>query len=256
MKFRIALLCFFVECIAVVMLVQFIGISWWWLLVPILGLKLLVIWGSANIRSNFYTNVFSSSPASEKIIAISFDDGPHAIHTPNVLSALDEYKAPATFFVIGKNVRGNEKLIRKIDEQGHLLGNHTWSHSFFIDFKSKKAFMDELNATSDAVYKILHKRMNYFRPPYGVTTPHLAAASKALNYSIIGWNIRSLDTTSDSEEKIAKRVIPRLKPGAIVLFHDTSAKTVGVLKQTLNFAKENGFKIVSMEQLLKIKAYQ
>ncbi|MFL5763269.1 MAG: polysaccharide deacetylase family protein [Bacteroidia bacterium] len=256
MKFRLALLCFFMECITVVMLVRFIGISWWWLLVPVIGLKILVIWGSATIRSNFYTTVFSSSVTSEKIIAISFDDGPHPEYTGKILSVLEKHKAPATFFVIGKNIQGNEHLIRKINDQGHLLGNHSWSHSFFIDFKGKKAFMEELNATSDAVYTIIHKRMRFFRPPYGVTTPHLSAASNALKYAIIGWSIRSLDTTSDSLEKIAKRVTSQLKPGALILFHDTSEKTIGVLEQTLNFAKENGFKIVSVEQLLKMNAYQ
>lgn len=157
--------------------------------------------------------------------------------------------------MIGKNISGKENLIKKIDEAGHTLGNHTFSHSFFIDFKSKTGFMFELDTTSDLVYNIIKKRMKLFRPPYGVTTPNLARASKALNYEIIGWNIRSLDTTKDNEERIAKRVISQIKPGAIILFHDTSSKTVEVLKQTLNFAKENGFKIVSVEELLKIKAY-
>jgi peptidoglycan/xylan/chitin deacetylase (PgdA/CDA1 family) len=255
MTFRIASLCFIVECIAIVLLQHFIGISWWWLLVPVLTYKILIVSGSANIRSNFYTQVYSSGATSEKIIALSFDDGPHPEHTPAVLSLLKQYEAPATFFVIGKNIPDNENLIRKINDGGHIIGNHTWSHSFFIDFKGKNAFREELNSTSDAVHAIIHKRMKFFRPPYGVTTPHLASASKAEDYRIIGWNIRSLDTTSDTEEKISERVISQIKPGAVILFHDTSAKTVAVLKQTLNFAKENGFKIVSTEELLKLKAY-
>ena len=243
------------ECIAIVLLQQFIGISWWWLLVPVLSYKFLIIWGSANIRSNFYTKAHCSAETSEKVIAISFDDGPHPEYTPKVLAVLAEYQAPATFFVIGKNIAGNELIIRRIHENGHILGNHTWSHSFFIDFKGKKAFREELSATCDAVYNIIRKRMNFFRPPYGVTTPHLAAAARAEKNHIIGWNIRSLDTTSDSEMKIFYRIKAEIRPGAVILFHDTSAKTVEVLKQTLNFAKENGFKIVSTGELLKLKAY-
>lgn len=255
LNFKIATFCFVIESITIGLLYYFFGISLWWFLIPILSYKALVIYGSANIQSNFYTKAYCSSTTEEKVIAITFDDGPNSEYTPKVLSILEEQNIPATFFVIGKNIQGNENLIKKIDEAGHVIGNHTFSHSFFIDFKSKTGFMYELDATSDIVYNIIKKRMKFFRPPYGVTTPHLARASKALNYDIIGWNIRSLDTTSDTEDKIANRVISQIKPGAIILFHDTSEKTAQVLKQTLNFAKENGFKIVSVEELLKIKAY-
>ncbi|MFA5017958.1 MAG: polysaccharide deacetylase family protein, partial [Methylobacter sp.] len=85
---------------------------------------------------------------------------------------------------------------------------------------------------------------------------NLVKASNSLNYSIIGWTIRSFDTTSDSAQVITRRVQTQIKPGAIILFHDTSDKTIQVLKQTLNFAKENGYKIVSVERLLKIDAYE
>ncbi len=255
LNFKIASICFVIESITIGLLYYFLGISLWWFLVPILSYKFFVIWGSANIQSNFYTKTYCKADTDEKVIALSFDDGPNKEHTPKVLSILEENHATATFFVIGKNIQGNESIIKKIDAAGHTIGNHTFSHSFFIDFKSKAGFMYELDATSDIVYNIIKKRMKFFRPPYGVTTPHLAGASKALNYDIIGWNIRSLDTTNDKEEKIANRVISQIKPGAIILFHDTSEKTAQVLKQTLNFAKENGFKIASVEELLKLKAY-
>ena len=255
LNFKIASLCFVLECLAIVLLIYFLGISFWWFLIPVLIFNMLIIYGAANIQSNFFIKAHCNSTTNEKIIAISFDDGPNAEHTPKVLSTLAAYNAQATFFVIGKNISGNENLIKKIDVAGHTIGNHTFSHSFFIDFKSKTGFMFELDATSDLVYNIIKKRMKFFRPPYGVTTPNLAKASKALNYDIIGWNIRSLDTTKDTEKKIAQRVVSQIKPGAIILFHDTSSKTIEVLKQTLNFAKENGFKIVSVEELLKIKAY-
>lgn len=254
--FKSTSILFLIAIAAIGLLHHTSGISLWWLLFPLIIYKGFIIFGSANIQSDFYTKAYCSSNTSEKEIAISFDDGPNAEFSPKIVSVLAEYNVPATFFMIGKNIQGNEDIIRKIDAAGHTIGNHTFSHSFFIDFKSKTGFMYELDATSDIVYKLIQKRMKFFRPPFGVTTPHLARASKALNYTIIGWNIRSLDTTSDEEEAIAKRVISQIKPGAIILFHDTSAKTVRVLKQTLNFAIENGFKIVSMEELLKIKAYE
>jgi len=255
MTFKLASLSCIVECVVIAFLCYKLEISWSWSAIPLIPYIAFIIYGSANIKSNFYTKVHCSSITTEKQIAITFDDGPHFEFTPKILSTLHKYNSPATFFVIGKNIQGNENLIRKIDSAGHTIGNHTFSHSFFIDFKGKTGFMVELDTTSDIVYDIIKKRMNYFRPPYGVTTPHLASAAKALKYEVIGWNIRSLDTTKDTEEKIANRVISQVKPGAIILFHDTSEKTAEVLKQTLNFAKENGFKIVSVEELLKIKAY-
>lgn len=160
------------------------------------------------------------------------------------------------FFVIGKNIQGNESILKQIDAEGHSIGNHSYTHSFYVDFKNLQGFKNELNQTAESVFKVIGKRMKLFRPPYGVTTPNLVKASNSLNYSIIGWTIRSFDTTSDSAQVITRRVQTQIKPGAIILFHDTSDKTIQVLKQTLNFAKENGYKIVSVERLLKIDAYE
>jgi peptidoglycan/xylan/chitin deacetylase (PgdA/CDA1 family) len=119
-----------------------------------------------------------------------------------------------------------------------------------------QGFKNELNQTAESVFNIIGKRMKLFRPPYGVTTPHLVKAASVLNYSIIGWTIRSFDTTADTAQTITRRVQTQIKPGAIILFHDTSDKTIQVLKQTLDFAKDHGYKIVSVDQLLKIKAYE
>jgi peptidoglycan/xylan/chitin deacetylase (PgdA/CDA1 family) len=233
----------------------FFGAGLWWLLVPVVLYKASIIYGSSVIQSNFYVNAYCGAETTEKIIAITFDDGPNAVFTPKILRVLDEYKANATFFVIGKNIKGNEAIIKQIDGAGHFIGNHTFSHSFFIDFKGRKAFREELTTTMAAIYKLTGRQIKFFRPPYGVTTPHLANAAKDLDYRIIGWNVRSMDTTGDSEKIITNRIKEQMKPGSIILFHDTSEKTVDVLKQTLNFAKENGFKVVSTERLLGLKAY-
>lgn len=256
LNFRTTSLIFLLSVILFGFLHYFSGISLWWFLLPLIIYKAIIIYGSANIRSDFYLKAYCSSITNEKIIALTFDDGPNQQYTPEILKVLEEFKVPATFFLIGKNIQGNENIVNQIDLAGHTIGNHTFSHSFFIDFKSKKGFIAELNQSMEMVYKLTGKRMKLFRPPYGVTTPNLANAVKALNYNVIGWNIRSLDTKADSEETITKRVTSQMKPGAIILFHDTSVKTRNVLIQTLSFAKENGFKIVSVEQLLEIKAYE
>jgi peptidoglycan/xylan/chitin deacetylase (PgdA/CDA1 family) len=256
MNFRVTSILFLISIVVLGILHYFFSVSLWWIVLPVLIYKALIIYGSANICSDFYLKVHCNSETKEKVIAISFDDGPNKEFTPAVLNVLAEFDVPATFFLIGKNIEGNEALVKEIDLKGHIIGNHTYSHSFFIDFKGRKAFIDEMNKTMALVYKITGRQMRFFRPPYGVTTPHLANAAKDLDYSVIGWNIRSLDTTKDPDIVIFERIKKQLCPGAIILFHDTSSKTVNVLRQTLNFAKENGFKIVSTERLLNLKAYE
>lgn len=234
----------------------FLGLSLGWLVLPSTVYLALIIYGSASIQSGFYAPVYCYANTVEKEIALSFDDGPNRQYTPQVLSILAQYNAPATFFVIGKNIKGNENVLKQIDADGHSIGNHSYTHSFFVDFKSVQGFKNELNQTAESVFNLTGKRMKLFRPPYGVTTPNLAKASNSLNYRIIGWSIRSLDTTADSAQTISRRVQSQIKPGAIILFHDTSNKTVQILKQTLHFAQENGYKIVSLERLLALEAYE
>ncbi|WP_394754095.1 polysaccharide deacetylase family protein [Crenothrix sp.] len=233
----------------------FFGSSLVWLVLPAVVFLLLIAYGSITIQANFFTPALCCADIVDKYIALSFDDGPNQQYTPEVLSTLAQYNAPATFFVIGKNILGNESILQQIDVAGHSIGNHSYSHSFFIDFKSVQGFKHELQQTEDSVFNVIGKRMTLFRPPYGVTTPHLAQAAKALNYTIVGWNIRSFDTTTKSAQAIAQRVQSQIKPGAIILFHDTSVKTIQALKQTLDFAKHNGYKVISIEQLLKINVY-
>ncbi|MGZ5044057.1 MAG: polysaccharide deacetylase family protein [Methylobacter sp.] len=255
MTFKLARRGFIIAISIIGLLHTFSGISLGWLALPGIIYLALIIYGSAVIQSNFHAHIYCQGSVFEKEIALSFDDGPNREYTPQVLSTLAQHSAPATFFVIGKNIQGNESILKQIDAQGHSIGNHSYTHSFYLDFKSVQGFKDELNMTAERVFDVIGKRMKLFRPPYGVTTPNLAKAANVLNYNLIGWSIRSLDTTKDSVQTITRRIQTQIKPGVIILFHDTSDKTVEVLKQTLDFAKENGYKFVSVEQLLKLDAY-
>ena len=136
LNFKSTSILFIIAVSIVGLLCYFFEITLWWLLFPILVYKVFLIYGSASISSNFYINTHCNSDTAEKQIAITFDAGPDTTITPKVLAVLTEYNVPATFFVIGKNISGNEKLLKQIDAAGHIIGNHTFSHSFFIDFKS------------------------------------------------------------------------------------------------------------------------
>lgn len=238
------------------LLYHFFAVNPSWLALPIVVFGALAMYAFVNIHSDFLTKAYCSADTPLKEIAITFDDGPHAEFTPKILSKLAEFKVPATFFVIGKNISGNENLLRQMDSEGHVIGNHTFTHSFFIDFKGADGFTEELTRTADAISKVIGKRIKLFRPPYGVITPNLAKAAKNLKYDIIGWNVRSLDTTRISEKAILKQMLEQIKPGAIILFHDTSDKTINVLEQTLHIVRQNGYNIVSIDHLLKITSYE
>jgi len=139
----------------------------------------------------------------------------------------------------------------RINSEGHIIGNHSYSHSNFFPLKSVKAIRYELIKTREIIENISQKPNPYFRPPFGVTNPLIKKALKGLNFRVIGWSIRSLDLSNDSSEKIAKRIISKLRGGDIILLHDTSRQVLPVLVRLLEHFNKNGWKVVSLEDLIK-----
>jgi peptidoglycan/xylan/chitin deacetylase (PgdA/CDA1 family) len=217
---------------------------------------LIVFWGSAYIGSNYHVKTYCSNPLeTEKKIALTFDDGTHEM-TVLVLDVLRQYNAKATFFCIGKNIVAHPDILKRIIEEGHAVGNHSYNHSPFFDFYRKKQVIAEIEQTDALIESILGKKPTLFRPPYGVTNPSIRRALAVTRHKTIGWNIRSLDGGTKNEKFIFDRIIKRIKPGGIVLLHDTSIQTVHVLDQLLSFLQKNNYTVVPLEELLNIKAYE
>ena len=256
MGFKPVLAAFIGAEIIVLILHLLFAISLVWLLLPLGVFVSLLVYGSACIQSGFFAPVLCCGSGTEKQIALSFDDGPSAAYTQHILKLLAKYQAPATFFVIGKNIEGNENVLKQMDRAGHIIGNHSFTHSTLIDLKLEQGLRNELRQTEETVFALVGKRPALFRPPFGVMTPHLAKAVKRLNYQVVGWSVRSLDTTMEPADSIVKRIQSQLKPGAVILMHDTSAKSVEVLRQILEFSVHNGYKIVGADRLLNIEPYK
>lgn len=217
---------------------------------------LIVFWGSAFIGSNYHVKAYCNNPSeTEKKITLTFDDGPHEM-TVLILKVLRQYNAKATFFCIGKNIEEHPAIFKKIIEEGHTIGNHSYSHSHFFDFYRKKQVITEIEQTDSLIESVLGKKPILFRPPYGVTNPSIRRALAVTKHKTIGWNIRSLDGGTKNEKFIFDRIIKRIKPGGIVLLHDTSIQTVNVLEQLLSFLNKNNYSVVPLEELLNIKAYE
>lgn len=233
----------------------FVDFSAWVYVIAILFFLGIIIWGSARINSGFFLPVVCNGSKNEKSIAITFDDGPAADMTPRILEILKATNTPAAFFCIGKKVEMLPSIVKQIDMDGHLIGNHSYSHHFFFDLYSSTRIQTELNDTNKLVMQIADRNIRFFRPPYGVTTPNIARAVKNGSYHAIGWSVRSMDTVINDKEKLIKRTTGNLRAGDVILFHDTVELTVQVLQEFIEKVRMQGFKIVRLDQLLKLQAY-
>jgi len=230
------------------------GVSLWWLVLPLAAYVGVVAYGSARISSSFFIEAHCGAATTQPHIALTFDDGPVAT-TPTVLDILARHEVPATFFCIGQRVQENPDLVRQLDAAGHLVGNHSFTHHFFIDLFPSRRLSQEISDTDAAIAAAIGRRPRLFRPPYGVTTPGLARAIRRAGHLCIGWSVRSLDTVVRDEQQLLDRMVRALAPGAVFLFHDSSAATVGMLDAFIRQARQRGFRIVPLDQLLGVSPY-
>ena len=247
-------------CVAVVLvlfiLTFFTAVDWTFFLLLFIIWLGLTTWGSFDIRLNYFTKAYSLKPNStSKEIALTFDDGPHEM-TEKVLDLLKQFNVKATFFCIGKQIENNPELFKRIISEGHLVGNHSYSHSENFGFFSSQKVLDEITETNKLAQQLSGLEMNFFRPPFGVTNPMIAKAVSKTKHHVIGWNIRSLDTVYENENIIFERVKNKIKPGGIILLHDTSQKSVNVLERLLLFLKTENYSIVCVDKLLNLSAYE
>ena len=248
-KFFYLNLCFVLWLIFIVskiFLGQF-GMDWLWY--SIIAYLLLLVPGSIFIRLNFYMeaqhrlrlNDSSRPPA----VALTFDDGP-AAYTTAVLDILQQEQVPATFFLIGKNISGNEQVVARMHREGHTIGNHSFNHGFNFDWQSATKMEQEIVKTNAAIQQITGQPVALFRPPYGVTNPNLSRALHRTGLQSIGWSVRSMDTVAKSDSRLIAKVMRSLKNGDIILLHDRCAITARILPVLIQSIKEKGFDCVAL----------
>jgi peptidoglycan/xylan/chitin deacetylase (PgdA/CDA1 family) len=220
-----------------------------------LAYSALFFYGVFNIDANFFMVSFCSKPICDKAIAISFDDGP-GLYTLEILQILKEQGITAAFFCIGKQIKTKEHIVRQIHQQGHLIGNHSYSHHLLFDFFSSSKMLKDIQRMESVTNELIGLKPKLFRPPFGVTVPWLKTALTEGGYLSIGWNVRSLDTVTTNENKLMKKIIHALNPGALYLFHDTSKTTLAVLPQFIEQVAQQGYRIVRLDELLNLPAYK
>jgi len=250
-----------VNIILIILLLLIAGINmrfyvpWYAYAIILLLYSLVLFYGSYYIGSNFFMKVLCRANTTTKQIAISFDDGPAQAHTAEILDVLKSNNVPAVFFCIGKNITGNEYLLKKIAADGHIIGNHSYSHHFWFDLFSTKKMREDLELMNEQVKKITGFTPLLFRPPYGVTTPNMKKVMQQTGLTAVGWNVRSLDTVINDKETLLKKITGLLQPGAIILLHDTSSTTLSILPSFIAGSRKQGYEFVRLDHLLNITPY-
>lgn len=213
-------------------------------------LACFLVYASYSIQSGIYLRAFCRKRTTEKIVSLTFDDTPDAVQTPKVLKVLQDYGVTACFFCIGRKIEGNEALLRQLIAEGHLVGNHSFSHSELFPLYSLRKMKKDLQTCQSELERVTSQPVRLFRPPFGVTNPTVAKAVRQLNYIPVGWNIRSLDTCNTDTAEILGRIQKRLKPGSVILLHDRMPHSDQLVKQLLDWLQAQEYTVVRLDKLL------
>lgn len=184
----------------------------------------------------------------KKVVALTFDDGPDGNTTPQALDILAKYKIKATFFVQGKNIAGNESILKRMQSEGHEVGNHSWNHPILTKLSLEDA-KQQLTDTEDAITKVLGKSSKLMRPPYGAISDDIR---NSLDLSFIMWDVDSLDWKSKNEAAILTEIQRQTTDGSIILMHDIHQMSVNSLPRVIEYLQGQGYSFVTVSELLNI----
>ncbi|WP_447402392.1 polysaccharide deacetylase family protein [Lysinibacillus sp. fkY74-1] len=204
----------------------------------------------ANIQltnNKVYNKGVPAPKGSKKRVALTFDDGPDAKVTPQILATLQKYDAKATFFMVGRNVPKNATIVKQIYDAGHEIGNHTSNHKKLTAL-SISGVRQEVNGTSNAIYAAIGQYPTVFRPPYGATNEQVCSV---MTIPSILWSIDTLDWKHHNPDKILAYVKASVKDGSIILMHDIHQTTANGLDNVLLYLQKQGYEFVTVSEILQ-----
>jgi peptidoglycan-N-acetylglucosamine deacetylase len=204
----------------------------------------------ANIQmldNKVYNKGVPVAKGQKKRVALTFDDGPDAKVTPQVLAILKKYDAKATFFMVGTNVSRNPAIVEQVYEAGHEIGNHTWNHSKLTSL-STSAVKQEVDKTSNAIYNAIGQYPTVFRPPYGATNDKVRSV---ITMPSILWSIDTLDWKHRNADKVLSYVKASAKDGSIILMHDIHQSTANGLENVILYLQKQGYEFVTVSEILQ-----
>jgi len=185
-------------------------------------------------------------PDDVRRVALTFDDGPHPVWTVRLLDGLAERSVQATFFVIGKNIPGNEDIIAQMDQEGHLIGNHTYDHVKISELSVNEA-CEQVEKTSALVKTITGKDTEYVRPPFGSWCQDLECSFEMFP---VLWDVDPLDWTTKNTSDVVRRVLEAVEPDDIILLHDCYESSVEAALLVVDALQEQGYEFVTVDELI------
>ena len=222
-----------------------------------------ITWGSISPRSNLWGRVITRGSSGKQGVALTFDDGPTPGATNHVLDILADYRVPAAFFVVGINVEKSPELIRRMHDEGHVVGNHSFNHSNVGFFRGGRYWRGEIDRTSNAIESAIGRRPALFRPPMGVKTWLIHAAARRHHQAIVTWTRRAFDGVATTPDRIVERLSPHTQPGDILLLHDgvrpnyhrDMFATIGALPRLIAALRNRGLNFMRLDELIGLPPY-
>jgi chitin deacetylase len=187
----------------------------------------------------------------EKVIALTFDDGPWPRYTKEVLKVLASRNVKATFFMIGQEVQRRPDLVREVHAAGHVVGNHSWDHA-----RKPRNPADEVSRTDAAINKAIGVESTLFRPPYGAMKNGMATQAMRKGQCVVIWSADSSDWKHSTADGIAQRILRQSSPGGIALLHDgggNRGSTVSALPRIIDTLRKRGYRFVTVPELLALR---
>ena len=202
--------------------------------------------GHTDTEKIFSLPVISKTAGTPKYIALTFDDGPSRKYTPILLDGLKERGVHATFFLMGKNIEGEEDIVKRMSEEGHLIGNHSYEH-IQLTKAGAKAVCEAVEHTQEKIEAITGKRPEYIRPPYGDWNEEL---EEEIGMTPVLWSLDSLDWKLKDTGKIIHQVLKDVKDGDIILLHDIFPSSVEAALELIDILQKEGYVFVTADELL------
>ena len=202
---------------------------------------------------------FYRAKASDKIVALTFDDGPSPIWTPKVLDELKEAQVKATFFMLGSHVERYPEIARRVLAEGHEIGNHTYDHHVLLYYKMDE-LEKEIRGAEKAIKNVTGQTTRYFRPPKAWLTGAEKQKIKDMGYEVVLWSLNSKDWVTFHDKQITSYILKHIQPGDIILFHDSGGvftaeggnrkQTVKTIPRLVKKLKERGYRFVTVNELM------
>ncbi len=206
----------------------------------------LILAGCFFVQKKTFVQPSAQLMEKEKKVALTFDDGPSPIWTEKLLEGLRERDVKATFFVTGSNVEAYPEIVKQMKEDGHLIGNHSYSHIQLTAVSHEKA-IEEINKTNEAIYNCIGEYPEFIRPPFGSITK---AMEKEVDMITVLWNIDPLDWCRTNAVCITRCVVNEVEGYDIILLHDQYESSVQAALQIVDTLKKQGYEFVTVDEII------